>query len=333
MTDRIGQVITILGNFNFIYDANAPIDFLRHFLSAENNEPPPDCIPAKAKGKLRLNRTGARSLVSVGDIVKYKLPDGSPSTDNPAYILEILERTSHLCRVTPKHPEQPDMVISNCNRLFLVVSASLAPPLRMIDKTSVACELGGIDFQIVFNKLDIAQSEELDYLRNVYKATNIPVRAVSALAGTGIEEIKADMIGQTTGLFGLSGVGKSTMINRMLGSNIRIGAVDEAMQGRHTTTHSRMIPIPEGGWVVDTPGVKEFEIYGVMPDDLGSYFADIYAVAANCKFNNCQHQNEPSCAVKVAVELGEIPSSRYESYLEILAKLQDIPLHLRGSKF
>lgn len=332
MIERTGQVITILGNYNFIYDSEHPINYIEHYAAAEHNDAPPSCIPAKAKGKLKLARNGSRSLVSVGDIVKYQMPEGIPSTENPAYISEILVRDSQLCRVTPKFPDNPDIVISNCDRLYLVVSAALAPPLKMIDKTSVACLLGGIDFKIVFNKLDIAEHNEIDFLIKTYKASKIPIYAISAIAGTGIDQLKEDMIGKTTGLFGLSGVGKSTMINRMLGSNIRIGAVDDYLQGRHTTSHSRMIPIPEGGWVVDTPGVKEFEIYGVLPDDLDSYFTEIYLHAENCKYNNCQHVNEPRCAVKSAVANGDIPTSRYESYLEILEQLVNIPLHLRGSK-
>ena len=176
---------------------------------------------------------------------------------------------------------------------------------------------------LVFNKTDILSDEERRYqqmMMTLYETVGYRCIAVSATTGTGMEQVGQMLHGKTTLLSGNSGVGKSTFINHILpGANLRTSAISDAHNtGMHTTTFSEMLELPGGGWIIDTPGIKGFGTFDIEPEELTSYFKDIFYFSKECRFNNCTHTHEPGCAVLKAVEDHYIAASRYQSYLSML---------------
>lgn len=194
-----------------------------------------------------------------------------------------------------------------------------------IDRFLASAEAYSVPVVLVFNKLDLLQADEdamhyLDMMVNLYETVGYRCVRVSAVTGEGIGELQQMLPDKVTLLSGNSGVGKSTIINRLLpGANLRTAEISEAHDtGMHTTTFSEMLPLPGGGYLIDTPGVKGFGSFDMEPEEIGSYFKEIFKFSKDCRFSNCTHTHEPGCAVIKAVEDHYIALSRYQSYLGML---------------
>ncbi|MFW5513299.1 MAG: ribosome small subunit-dependent GTPase A, partial [Prevotella sp.] len=222
--------------------------------------------------------------------------------------------------------KQSHIIAANVDLAFLV--ATIAHPqtsTTFIDRFLASAEAYSVPVVIVFNKVDLLQDDEdamryLDMMVNLYETVGYRCVRVSAVTGEGLDQLQSMLHDQITLLSGNSGVGKSTIINQLLpGVNLRTAEISEAHDtGMHTTTFSEMLPLPQGGYLIDTPGVKGFGSFDMQPEEIGSYFKEIFHFSKDCRFSNCTHTHEPGCAVIKAVEDHYIALSRYQSYLGML---------------
>ncbi len=266
--------------------------------------------------------------VAVGDEVEISL-----EKEDLGLIEKVGERKNYLSRKAPRikgagyRGERLEQIIAaNVDRLF-VVNGFKNPPFnnRMLDRILVASESGGIETKIIFNKTDLDESGELDEWEALYSNLGYETFKTSAVNGTGFEKIKK-IVGNGVSLFwGASGVGKSSILNFLFPDlNLKIGNISKATQkGRHTTVTVNMVKVDEGAFVIDTPGIREIDPYGIKKEDLGHYFREFVEFIPDCKFNSCTHNHEPGCAVRTAVEKGIIDKRRYVSYLNILNTLEE----------
>ena len=192
-----------------------------------------------------------------------------------------------------------------------------------IDRFLASAEAYRIPVKLIFNKIDVYNDDELHYLDaliNLYSQIGYPCFQISAIEGKGIETIKKELAGKITLFSGHSGVGKSTLINSILPEvNLKTGEISAYHnKGMHTTTFSEMFPIDEGGYIIDTPGIKGFGTFDMEEEEIGHYFPEIFKASVHCKYGNCTHRHEPGCAVRQAIEQHLISESRYTSYLSML---------------
>ncbi len=275
-----------------------------------------DC---RIKGKFRIQGIQTTNPIAVGDLVEFEL---EPNSDK-GVIDKLQERKNYIIRKSINLSKQAQIIAANMDQAFLVVTlASPRTSLGFIDRFLATAEAYSIPAVLIFNKLDLFHKEGLailDEYKSIYEHINYPCYSVSALTGTNISLIEALLKDKTTLFSGHSGVGKSSLINALLpGRSIKTGDVSEATdKGQHTTTFAEMHTLPFGGYLIDTPGIRELGIFDIRPEELGHYFREIRSLMNKCRFNNCRHVNEPGCAVIKAVEIGEIELSRYESYLSI----------------
>ena len=275
-----------------------------------------DC---RIKGKFRIQGIQTTNPIAVGDIVEFEM---EPNSDK-GVIYKLHERKNYIIRKSINLSKQAQIIAANMDQAFLVVTlASPRTSLGFIDRFLATAEAYSIPAVLIFNKLDLFHQEGLailDEYKAIYEKLDYPCYSVSALAGTNIPLIESLLKDKTTLFSGHSGVGKSSLINALLpGRSIKTGDVSEATdQGKHTTTFAEMHTLPFGGYLIDTPGIRELGIFDIRPEELGHYFREMRALMNECRFNNCRHVNEPGCAVINAVETGEIEISRYESYLSI----------------
>ncbi len=241
-------------------------------------------------------------------------------------VVHVEPRRAAISRPDPSRPRREQVLVSNLDAV-LVVAAAREPEVTpaLIDRFLVAAESRGLVAGIALNKIDLDPGGECTGIVSVYRGLGYPVFAVSATAREGLDEVRAFLGGRTTAFLGSSGVGKSSLANALHPSlRLRTGSVHGGTGlGMHTTTTVSLLRLPWGGYLVDTPGIREFGLWSMDPRDLGQWFREIALCSADCRFGDCLHDREPGCAVKEAAAAGAFTSWRYESYLRLLASLRE----------
>ena len=279
-------------------------------------------LQCKVKGNFRLKGIRSTNPVAVGDRV----------TVVDAFITDIDDRRNYIIRKSINLSKQSHIIAANVDQALLVVTVNYPQTsTTFIDRFLASAEAYRVPVILVFNKSDLLSDDESHYqqmLITLYQTIGYECRVISAQTGEGIDELNSLLPGKITLLSGNSGVGKSTLINRLVpGVNLRTAEISDAHNtGQHTTTFSEMIPLspiphypsPAAGWLIDTPGIKGFGSFDMEPEELTSYFKEIFHFSKDCRFSNCTHTHEPGCAVLKALEDHYISQSRYQSYLSML---------------
>ncbi len=276
-------------------------------------------VESKIKGNFRLKGIRSTNPVAVGDRVEIVC-----NQEGTAFITKIEDRRNYIIRKSPNLSKQSHIIAANIDQVFLVVTVNRPQTsTTFIDRFLASAEAYRVPVTLVFNKCDMLTDEERHYQQAVialYDSIGYPCREISAATGEGVDELRSLLKDQITLFSGNSGVGKSTLLNRLIpGLSLRTAEISDAHNtGMHTTTFSEMLRMPDGGWLIDTPGIKGFGTFDMEPEELGSYFRDIFHFSKDCRFSNCTHTHEPGCAVLKAVEEHYIAASRYQSYLSML---------------
>ena len=290
-------------------------------------------FPAVIKGKMRLEDLESTNPIAVGDIVEYE--EGEMGT-----IKEVLPRKNCIIRKSTNLSRQNHVIAANLDKVFLTVT--MADPqvkLQFVDRFLVTCEAYGVPVTILVNKADIylqngeaagskkinnAEREAIKLIaekfKAIYNGAGYEVLEVSAVTGLNISKLEEECRNRVVLFSGQSGVGKSSLINRMDPNlDLKTAEISAAhLQGKHTTTFYQMHPLATGGFVIDIPGIRGFGLVNFKKEELSNYFPEMLKVESNCKFAPCTHTHEPGCAVKDAVDKGEISAERYYSYLAML---------------
>ena len=281
-------------------------------------------IESKVKGNFRLKGIRSTNPVAVGDRVVITPPTSSGGgQEGVSFITAIEDRRNYIIRKSINLSKQSHIIAANVDQALLIVTvANPQTSTTFIDRFLASAEAYRVPVILVFNKTDLLDDDLRHYqeaMVNLYQTIGYDCRQISAASGTGVEELRPLLEGKITLLSGNSGVGKSTLINRLVpDANLRTGEISDAHNtGQHTTTFSEMIPMG-GGWVIDTPGIKGFGTFDMEPEELTSYFKEIFQFSKDCRFSNCTHTHEPGCAVLKALEDHYIAESRYQSYLSML---------------
>lgn len=279
-----------------------------------------DVYECKLKGSLRMRGSRSTNPAVVGDNVVFE-----PGTkETPGRISAILPRNNYIARKATKLSKASHVIAANIDQAFVI--ATLAQPRTstgFIDRFLVTSEAYHIPGRIVFNKIDLYDPPLLETLENytgIYNAAGYPCFKVSAKTGEGIDTLADALKGNVNLLAGHSGVGKSEIINSIRpGLNLKTRQISGYHEkGLHTTTFTEMFPLSFGGYIIDTPGIKEFGLFDFSRKEIPERFPEFRKYLHQCRFRNCTHLHEPGCAVKKALAEGEISSMRYENYLSIL---------------
>lgn len=277
-------------------------------------------IECKVKGNFRLKGIRSTNPVTVGDRVKILLNNEGTA----AFITEIENRKNYIIRRSSNLSKQSHIIAANLDRVLLIVTANYpTTSTTFIDRFLASAEAYRVPAAIVINKMDAYDAETADYvdaLVALYEQIGYPCFKISARNNEGIDKLRELLKDQITLFSGNSGVGKSTLINLLVPeADLRTGAISSSHnKGMHTTTFSEMIALPEGGYIIDTPGIKGFGTIDMGREEIYHFFPDIFKHAEHCRFHNCLHLQEPGCAVRQAVEEHHISESRYASYLSML---------------
>lgn len=286
------------------------------------------------RGLLKKEKSQVKNLIAVGDFVLFERLHGEEGT-----ISVVEERKSILSRQDNLSRKKQQVIAANIDLVLITLSVVL-PPLKtsLADRYIIAAEKGGMQPVVIVNKIDLLegeQNEEIEIEKVLYDAfsegyirANVPFIGVSAKTGEGVEQLKAIMKDKASVFSGQSGVGKSSLINLMTGLDLKVSnPVDRTKKGAHTTTAPKLIPLPFGGFCIDTPGIKSFGVWDLTKEEVEAYFDEIHSLGSLCQFPDCRHLHEENCKVKEAVMKGELSPLRYASYLNLLETLGQA--HLR----
>ncbi len=280
---------------------------------------------ARLKGLLKMDNITSTNPIAVGDTVEMEIEDGAEETGTISF---IYDRRNYIARVSPHNKYQHHIVAANLDQSLLF--ATLKDPKTsqgFIDRFLITCEAYHVPAIIIFNKSDVYRKKEMDRfaeLQEMYENIGYKVELTSLVKREGLDELKSALEDKTTLLSGHSGVGKSSLINAIFPElNLRTAEVSGwSGKGMHTTTFAEMFDLPNGGKVIDTPGIRELGLVGIEKNELSHYYPEMRARMSGCHFHNCVHINEPGCAIKEAINAGEIHVDRYVSYLAILDTME-----------
>lgn len=283
-------------------------------------------IEASIKGSLKKELTQKKNLLCIGDLVHI---------NEQNLIDHIAPRFSSLSRKDSLHQRKEHTIAANIDQV--IITASLKEPSlkpSLLDRYIIAANIGNLTPILVINKVDLATSKEdkqlIKELKNIYNSLSIPIFFVSATEKKGFSPLIKALREKTSVFSGQSGVGKSSILNLILGTNLKTAAVVEnTSKGSHTTTRASLIPLEKGGFCIDTPGIKSFAIHNLPLSDIANYFLDLKKYSLHCKFSGCTHTHEQVCGVKQAVEKGKISPFRYASYLSIRENNESHSKYLR----
>lgn len=276
-------------------------------------------IESKIKGNFRLKGIRSTNPVAVGDHVEI-----ITNQEGTAFISAIEDRRNYIIRKSPNLSKQSHILAANVDQALLVVTVNYPQTsTTFIDRFLASAEAYSVPVVLVFNKHDLLSEEELHYEKmmcTLYETVGYKCVEISAETGEDVEQLFPILKDKISLLSGNSGVGKSTLINRLIPhASQRTAEISDAHNtGMHTTTFSEMIELPGGGYLIDTPGIKGFGTFDIEKEELTSYFKEIFHFSKDCRFSNCTHTHEPGCAVIKAVEDHFIAASRYQSYLSML---------------
>jgi len=277
-------------------------------------------LPCRLKGKFRIKGSKATNPVVVGDKVEIIIQD----EEQTGIIETIKPRSNYIVRRATRLSKQSHVIAANLDQACLIVTLAFPrTSTGFIDRFLITSEAYHIPAAIIFNKLDLYDEEtliQLGELTAIYSAAGYPCLSVSALRGDNMEQLQSLLEGKINLLSGHSGVGKTELINALNpGLNLKTRKLSDFHQkGMHTTTFAEMFHLNNGGFIIDTPGIREFGLYDFKPEEIAERYPEMRQWMHLCKYYNCTHVHEPGCAVKEAVASGKIPFSRYQNYLNIL---------------
>lgn len=280
-----------------------------------------DC---RLAGKFRLDKKEVTNPIAVGDMIQFILGD-----DGTGYIIEIEERLNYIPRQATHGKRGEQILISNIDRAWVVQSV-ISPRLNMgfIDRFLVTCEAYEIPAGIIINKMDLATEKAIDVMDDIsslYESLGYPVIQSSISDKDSLAHLSKNIENETSVFIGPSGVGKTSLLNAIDSQlDLKVGEISTySDKGKHTTTFATLIPLEIGGFVADTPGIREFGIVNITKPELSLYFPEMIEAREHCKFYNCTHFHEPNCGVRTAFENGKIDADRYHSYLNILESITE----------
>lgn len=265
------------------------------------------------------------TLVACGDEVKFVLSESGDSSELSGAIIEVIKRKSKLSRIDPANKNREHVIASNIDYV-LIFSSVLDPSInfRLIDRILVAAMLGDLQPAICINKIDLVEFDDINDIFDIYRNLHIPIFPISIFDGSGLPELFEFLKDKDIVFAGASGVGKSSLLNKIFGREIQkvLEVSESSGKGRHTTSLVSRFELKSGGFITDTPGIREYGLWDIAKDELCLFFPDFNEFFHKCKFPSCTHTHEPDCKVKEAVEKSLISKERYDSYLQIFDSLE-----------